>query len=125
GMAPMRSHIFELLEGRSSKRKISYWYGGRSRRELFYTEDFERLEHEHPGFSYHVALSNPLPEDAWDGPTGFIHQVLLDEYLASHPAPEDIEYYMCGPPLMIDAVRRMLDDLGVERESIFFDDFGG
>ncbi len=125
GMAPLRSHIFELLKTRNSRRKISYWYGGRSLRELFYQEEFRKLEEEHPNFSFHIALSAPLPEDGWTGPTGFIHQVLYDLYLKDHPAPEDIEYYMCGPPMMVSAVLQMLDQLGVEPESIFFDDFGG
>ncbi len=125
GMAPMRSHIFQLLRGQDSLRKISYWYGGRSSRELFYGDEFEQLDETHDNFSYHVALSSPLPEDEWEGSTGFIHQVLLDEYLKDHPAPEDCEYYMCGPPMMISAVKEMLDNLGVEPESIYFDDFGG
>ena len=125
GMAPMRSHIFQLLKGQDSHRKISYWYGGRSSRELFYDDEFEGLDETHDNFSYHVALSSPLPEDEWTGSTGFIHQVLLDEYLKDHPAPEDCEYYMCGPPMMISAVKEMLGNLGVEPESIYFDDFGG
>ncbi len=125
GMAPMRSHIFQLLKGQDSHRKISYWYGGRSSRELFYDDEFEGLDQTHDNFSYHVALSSPLPEDEWTGSTGFIHQVLLDEYLKDHPAPEDCEYYMCGPPMMISAVKEMLGNLGVEPESIYFDDFGG
>jgi Na+-transporting NADH:ubiquinone oxidoreductase subunit F len=125
GMAPLRSHIFELLKNRDSPRRISYWYGGRSRREIFYDDEFEELEKEHDNFSFHLALSSPLPEDDWRGSTGFIHQVLLDEYLANHPAPEDVEYYMCGPPMMVSAVQEMLDDLGVEAENIHFDDFGG
>ena len=125
GMAPLRSHIFELLKNRHSERKISYWYGGRSSREVFYDDEFERLAAEHDNFSFQVALSSPLPEDNWDGSTGFIHQVLFDEYLKDHPAPEDCEYYMCGPPLMISAVKEMLDNLGVEPENVYFDDFGG
>ena len=125
GMAPLRSHIFELLKNRDSPRKISYWYGGRSSREVFYDDEFLDLAGHHENFSYHLALSSPLPEDNWEGSTGFIHQVLLDEYLRDHPAPEDLEYYMCGPPLMISAVKDMLDKLGVEPESIYFDDFGG
>ena len=124
GMAPLRSHVFEMLKSQCWTQKISYWYGARSLREAFYTEDFETLAKEFPNFSWHLALSEPMPEDHWTGPTGFIHQVLLDEYLAKHPAPEDCEYFMCGPPLMIDAVMKMLDSLGVERESIYFDDFG-
>ncbi len=124
GMAPLRSHLFELLKRRSSDRKISYWYGARSLREAFYTKDFERLSEENPNFKWHLALSEPLPEDNWDGPTGFIHQVLYEHYLKKHPAPEDIEYYFCGPPLMNQAVVNLLDDLGVEEENIAFDDFG-
>jgi Na+-transporting NADH:ubiquinone oxidoreductase subunit F len=125
GMAPLRSHIFELLEGRSSKRRISYWYGARSRREVFYAEEFEALAREHDNFSFTVALSEPQPEDDWNGPTGFIHQVAYDAYLKDHEAPEDVEYYLCGPPAMNNAVLKMLDDLGVDQENIFFDDFGG
>jgi Na+-transporting NADH:ubiquinone oxidoreductase subunit F len=125
GMAPLRSHIFELLEGRNSPRKISYWYGGRSMREVFYGDEFDKLAAEHENFSFHLALSSPLPEDEWTGPAGFIHQVLLENYLEDHPAPEDVEYYMCGPPMMVSAVLDMLDNLGVERENIHFDDFGG
>jgi Na+-transporting NADH:ubiquinone oxidoreductase subunit F len=125
GMAPLRSHIFELLKERNSKRKISYWYGGRSTRELFYMDEFEELERKHPNFSMHVALSDPLPTDNWTGSKGFIHQVLHDEYLRQHPAPEDCEYYICGPPMMLQAVLTMLDSLGVEPENIAFDDFGG
>ena len=125
GMAPLRSHIFELLKSQESGRKISYWYGGRSSREVFYDDEFDGLDQTHGNFDYHVALSSPLPEDEWTGSTGFIHQVLLDEYLENHPAPEDCEYYMCGPPMMISAVKEMLDNLGVEQENIFFDDFGG
>ncbi len=106
------------------KRKVSFWYGGRSLRELFYVEEFRELEAEHPNFSFHVALSEPLPEDNWTGDTGFIHQVLHDNYLAEHPAPEDIEYYICGPPLMLQACQKLLDDLGVEADNIAFDDFG-
>jgi Na+-transporting NADH:ubiquinone oxidoreductase subunit F len=125
GMAPLRSHIFELFKNRHSSRKVSYWYGGRSLRELFYVEDFRAIEKEFPNFKFQIALSEPLPEDNWDGFTGFIHQVLLDNYLKQHPTPEDIEYYLCGPPMMLEAALRMLDDLGVEDESIAFDDFGG
>lgn len=125
GMAPLRSHIFELLKHLKADQKISYWYGARSMREAFYVEEFEALEKEFPNFSWHLALSDPLPEDHWTGLTGFIHQVLHDEYLARHKAPEDCEYYMCGPPMMTQAVLKMLDNLGVERESIHFDDFGG
>jgi Na+-transporting NADH:ubiquinone oxidoreductase subunit F len=124
GMAPLRSHIFDLLKRTHSDRKISYWYGARSLREVFYADEFEKLERENPNFSWHLALSEPLPEDNWTGPTGFIHQVLYDEYLKDHPAPEDCEYYFCGPPLMNRAVLKLLDDLGVEEENIRFDDFG-
>ncbi|RMG41319.1 MAG: NADH:ubiquinone reductase (Na(+)-transporting) subunit F [Planctomycetota bacterium] len=125
GMAPLRSHIFELFKRRKTKRKVSYWYGARSLREMFYQDQFEALAREFPNFSFHVALSEPLPEDNWTGPTGFIHQVVYDNYLKDHPAPEDCEYYICGPPLMLQAVLKMLDDLGVEPENIAYDDFGG
>lgn len=125
GMAPLRSHIFDLFKLRNTNRKVSYWYGGRSSRELFYLDEFEKLQEENPNFSLHIALSDPLPEDNWNGPQGFIHQVLLDEYLSKHPAPEDCEYYICGPPMMLQAVLNMLDNLGVEPENIAFDDFGG
>jgi len=124
GMAPMRSHIFDQLERLHSKRRISFWYGARSLREMFYVEDFDRLQAKHPNFSWHVALSEPLPEDNWQGETGFIHQVLHDRYLGSHPAPENCEYYLCGPPVMTNAVIAMLDSLGVDRENILMDDFG-
>lgn len=124
GMAPLRSHIFELFKHRQTDRKVSYWYGARSLREMFYQEEFEQLAREHPNFSFHVALSEPMPEDNWQGPTGFIHQVLYDSMLKRHPAPEDCEYYICGPPVMLQAVRKMLHDLGVEPENIAFDDFG-
>jgi len=125
GMAPMRSHIFDQLKRLNSKRKISFWYGARSLREAFYVEEFNELQEEHPNFKWYLALSDPLPEDNWKGYTGFIHQVLYDNYLKDHPAPEDCEYYMCGPPLMNSAVTKMLDSLGVEPENIMFDDFGG
>ena len=125
GMAPLRSQIFDLFKARNTKRKISYWYGGRSSQEVFYADEFEELAHEHDNFSFHVALSEPQPEDNWEGLTGFIHQVLYDNYLHDHPAPEDINYYMCGPPMMAKAVVKMLDNLGVEPENIHFDDFGG
>jgi len=124
GMAPLRSHIFHLFHTMKTDRKVSYWYGGRSKAELFYLDDFSDIEKDFPNFSFHVALSDPLPDDNWDGPTGFIHQVVLDNYLKSHPEPEECEYYLCGPPLMLDAVQRMLDDLGVPEENIAFDDFG-
>jgi Na+-transporting NADH:ubiquinone oxidoreductase subunit F len=125
GMAPLRSHIFELFKNLHTGRRVSYWYGGRSSRELFYVDEFRAIEENFPNFSFHLALSEPLPEDNWDGHTGFIHQVLYDNYLKEHEAPEDIEYYICGPPMMNQAVFRMLDDLGVEKENIAFDDFGG
>ena len=125
GMAPLRSHIFHLFHTLNTKdRKVSYWYGGRSTRELFYTKDFRDIEADYDNFSYHIALSDPTPEDNWDGPTGFIHQVVLDNYLKQHPEPEEIEYYLCGPPLMLSAVMKMLDELGVPEENIAFDDFG-
>jgi Na+-transporting NADH:ubiquinone oxidoreductase subunit F len=125
GMAPLRSHIFELFRNLETGRKVSYWYGGRSARELFYTEHFRKIEEKFPNFTYNIALSEPLPEDNWDGYTGFIHQVLHENYLKDHEAPEDIEYYICGPPMMNQAVFKLLDDLGVEPENIAFDDFGG
>lgn len=125
GMAPMRSHIFDQLKRLHSKRKISYWYGARSLREVFYAEDFDKLAQEHENFEWHVGLSEPLLEDRWDGPTGFIHDILYKYYLKEHPAPEDCEYYLCGPPMMLKAVRKMLDDLGVDSENVLFDDFGG
>lgn len=125
GMAPLRSHVFHLFHTEKTRdRKVSYWYGGRSSRELFYTEDFREIEKEFDNFSYHVALSEPAPEDNWNGPVGFIHQVVLDNYLKNHPEPEEIEYYLCGPPLMLDAVMKMLDALGVPEENVAFDDFG-
>ena len=124
GMAPMRSHIFDQLLRLDSSRKITFWYGARSLKEMFYIDDFNKLEEKYENFTWHAALSDPLPEDEWDGMTGFIHQVLLDNYLKDHPAPEDCEYYMCGPPPMMDACFTMLDSLGVEPENIMFDDFG-
>jgi len=125
GMAPMRSHIFDQFERIKTDRKVSFWYGARSYRELFYEDDFNKIAKENDNFEWHVAMSEPLPEDNWTGPTGFIHQVLLENYLKNHPNPEDCEYYICGPPMMNDAVMKMLDDLGVEPENILFDDFGG
>ena len=125
GMAPMRSHIFDQLKRLSSKRKISFWYGARSLREAFYVEEFDQLAEENPNFTWHLALSDPLPEDNWKGYTGFIHQVLLDNYLSKHEAPEDCEFYMCGPPMMNAAVINMLENQGVEPENILLDDFGG
>lgn len=125
GMAPMRSHIFDQLGRLKSKRKMTFWYGARSLREMFYTEDFDQLASENDNFTWNVALSDPLPEDNWQGYTGFIHNVLYDNYLKDHPAPEDCEFYICGPPMMNAAVISMLEDLGVERENILLDDFGG
>jgi Na+-transporting NADH:ubiquinone oxidoreductase subunit F len=125
GMAPMRSHIFDQLKRLNSKRKMSFWYGARSRREMFYVEDFDGLQAENDNFQWHVALSDPMPEDNWDGYTGFIHNVIYENYLKDHEAPEDCEYYMCGPPMMNAAVIGMLKDLGVEDENILLDDFGG
>ncbi len=125
GMAPLRSHTFELFKNMDTDCKVSYWYGGRSVRELFYLDEFEELEKKHDNFKMHIALSDPQPEDNWTGLTGFIHQVLHDEYLAKHPAPEDCEYYICGPPIMLKCVQDMLADLGVEPENIAYDDFGG
>ena len=124
GMAPMRSHIFDQLKRLHSKRKMTFWYGARSMREAFYVEEFEQLQKENPNFEWHLALSEPLPEDNWTGATGFIHNVLLEQYLKNHPAPEDIEYYMCGPGVMNKAVINMLLSLGVDRENIMLDDFG-
>lgn len=125
GMAPMRSHIFDQLKRLKSKRKMTFWYGARSLREMFYVDHFDQLAKDNPNFTWHIALSEPLPEDNWEGPTGFIHQVLYENYLKNHPAPEDCEFYMCGPPLMNSAVLKMLDNLGVESENILLDDFGG
>ncbi len=125
GMAPMRSHIFDQLKRLNSKRKITFWYGARSLREMFYEDDFKQLQAENENFTWHVALSDPQPEDNWTGYTGFIHNVLLENYLKNHPAPEDCEFYMCGPPMMNAAVIKMLKDLGVEDENIMLDDFGG
>ncbi len=125
GMAPMRSHIFDQLMRLNSSRKISFWYGARSLRETFYADHFDRLAQEHDNFEWHLALSDPLPEDNWEGPTGFIHNVLLENYLKDHRTPEDCEYYMCGPPMMNAAVVNMLQELGVEDDHIMLDDFGG
>jgi Na+-transporting NADH:ubiquinone oxidoreductase subunit F len=124
GMAPMRSHIYDQLKRLHSQRRISFWYGARSLREAFYVEEFDELAAQYPNFSWHLALSEPLPEDNWTGPVGFIHEVLYEHYLKDHPAPEDCEYYLCGPPLMISAVTHLLEDLGVENENVLFDDFG-
>lgn len=126
GMAPLRSHIFHLFQTlRTTNRKVTYWYGGRSLRELFYIDEFRAIEKEFPNFTFNIALSEPVPEDNWTGYTGFIHQVILDNYLKQHPEPEEIEFYFCGPPMMNDAVIKMLDDYGVPEEMIAFDDFGG
>ncbi len=124
GMAPMRSHIFDQFRRLHTDRKVSFWYGARSLREAFYVEDFDAIAAENPNFEWHMAMSDPQPEDNWTGYTGFIHQVLHDNYLKDHPAPEDIEYYICGPPMMNAAVFKMLDSLGVEPENIMYDDFG-
>ena len=125
GMAPMRAHIFDQLKRRHSKRKMSFWYGARSLKEMFYKDDFDELARLNDNFEWHLALSEPQPEDNWNGLTGFIHKVLHDEYLSKHPAPEDCEYYLCGPPMMNVAVIKMLDSLGVPKENILLDDFGG
>ena len=125
GMAPMRSHIFDQLKRIKSKRRISFWYGARSLREAFYVDEFDALAAANPNFTWTLALSDPLPEDNWTGAKGFIHNVLLENYLKNHPAPEDCEFYMCGPPMMNTAVINMLLDLGIERENIMLDDFGG
>jgi len=125
GMAPMRSHIFDLYKTKNTNRKSTFWYGGRSLRELFYVDEFKALEEENPNFKFNIGLSEPVPEDNWEGYTGFIHQIVMDEYLKNHPEPEEIEYYLCGPPMMNDAVLKMLDDYGVPEEMIAFDDFGG
>jgi len=124
GMAPLRSQIFHLFQTEGTSRKVTYFYGGRTLRELFYIDEFEAIEQKSDNFKFVVALDNPLPEDNWTGPVGYIHQVALDEYLKDHPEPEEVEYYLCGPPLMLSAVMRMLDDLGVPEENIRFDDFG-
>ena len=124
GMAPMRSHIFHQFKTLHTQRKTTFWYGGRSLQELFYMDDFQEIERENDNFSFHVALSDPLPDDHWTGPTGFIHQVIYDQYLKDHPAPEEIQYYICGPPMMLQAVLHMLDSLGVPPENIHYDDFG-
>ena len=125
GMAPMRSHIFDQFRRIATERKVTFWYGARSLREAFYLDDFEMIQRENPNFKWYLALSDPLEEDNWTGYTGFIHQVLHDNYLKDHPAPEDCEYYICGPPPMMTACFNMLDSLGVEPENIMFDDFGG
>jgi Na+-transporting NADH:ubiquinone oxidoreductase subunit F len=125
GMAPMRSHIFDQMDRLHTDRKVTFWYGARSKREMFYVEDFDRLQANNDNFTWYVALSDAMPEDQWTGYTGFIHNVLFEEYLKNHPAPEDCEYYMCGPPIMNQSVINMLLDLGVDREDIMLDDFGG
>ncbi len=124
GMAPMRSHIFDQFITRHTNRKATFWYGGRSLRELFYIDEFEKIQNENPNFTFNIALSEPLPDDNWTGYKGFIHQVILENYLKNHPEPEEIEYYICGPPMMNDAVLKMLDDYGVPKDMIAFDDFG-
>ena len=124
GMAPMRSHIFDQFRRLGTRRKVSFWYGARSLREAFYLDDFNAIQAEHDNFQWRLALSEPLPEDHWTGHTGFIHQVVYNHYLKDHPAPEDVEYYLCGPPLMLKACMEMLDGLGVEPENVLFDDFG-
>jgi Na+-transporting NADH:ubiquinone oxidoreductase subunit F len=125
GMAPMRSHIFDQLRRIGSKRKMTFWYGARSKREMFYIEDFDMLAKENDNFEWHTALSDALPEDNWEGYQGFIHNVLFEEYIKNHPAPEDCEYYLCGPPIMNSSVINMLIENGVEPENIMLDDFGG
>ncbi|HEX2394418.1 MAG TPA: NADH:ubiquinone reductase (Na(+)-transporting) subunit F [Bacteroidales bacterium] len=125
GMAPLRSHIFHLFHTLKSKRKVSYWYGARSRREIFYEDQFRAIEKNFPNFKFNIALSEPAASDKWTGYTGFIHQVLYEQYLSKHDTPEDVEYYLCGPPMMNDAVQKMLYDLGVPDEMVDFDDFGG
>ena len=125
GMAPMRSHIFDQFKTKKTDRKTTFWYGGRSLRELFYVDEFKEIEKNFPNFKFHIALSEPKEEDNWSGYTGFIHQVIMDNYLKTHPEPEEIEYYLCGPPMMNQAVLKMLDDYGVPPEMIAFDDFGG
>lgn len=124
GMAPMRAHIFDQLKCVKTNRKMTFWYGGRSEQELFYVEEFDTLAREHDNFDWHVALSEPRPDSGWQGLTGFIHDAVLEHYLKDHPAPEDCEYYLCGPPMMLRAVMGMLDNLGVERDNIHYDDFG-
>jgi Na+-transporting NADH:ubiquinone oxidoreductase subunit F len=125
GMAPMRSHIFDQLKRKHATRKMSFWYGARSLKEVFYDTEFDELDAANENFNWHLALSEPQPEDDWEGPTGFIHQVLHDQFLMAHSAPEDCEYYMCGPPMMNTAVIKMLEDFGVPSENIMLDDFGG
>ena len=125
GMAPLRSHIFHLFNTLKTNRKVSYWYGARSSREIFYEEEFRKIEKKFPNFKFNIALSEPMKEDNWNGYTGFIHQVVYDEYLSKHDEPDEIEYYLCGPPMMNDAVMKMLYNLGVPDEMVDYDDFGG
>jgi Na+-transporting NADH:ubiquinone oxidoreductase subunit F len=125
GMAPMRSHIFDQFKTKETQRRASFWYGARSLREAFYIDEFDRIAAEHENFDWHLVLSDPQPEDDWAGLTGYVHQALYDHYLKSHKTPEEIEYYLCGPPAMMSACFRMLDGLGVDPENIYFDDFGG
>jgi Na+-transporting NADH:ubiquinone oxidoreductase subunit F len=125
GMAPLRSHIFHLFHTLKTNRKVTYWYGARSKREVFYEEEFRQIEKEFPNFKFYIALSEPKKEDNWTGLTGFIHQVVYNEYLSKHAEPEEIEYYLCGPPVMNDAVQKMIYDLGIPDEMLAFDDFGG
>ena len=125
GMAPMRSHIFDLFNTKKTSRKATFWYGGRSLRELFYLDEFNEIEKNFENFKFNIGLSEPMEEDNWEGYIGFIHQIIYDNYLKNHEEPEEIEYYLCGPPLMNDAVFKMLDELGVPDENIAFDDFGG
>ena len=124
GMAPLRSHIFHLFHTLKTGRKVSYWYGARSMREIFYEDDFRQIEKEFPNFEFHIALSDPLPEDNWTGKTGFIHQVVRDNYLENHENLDDVEFYLCGPPMMLQACLGMFDELGIEEDKIAFDDFG-
>ena len=123
GMAPLRSHLYHLFHTLKTGRKVSYWYGARNPNEVFYEDHFRKIEEEFPNFTFHIAMSEPRPEDNWDGYVGFIHQVVHDHYLRDHPAPEDVEYYLCGPPLMLQSALGMLDDLGIEEEMIRFDEF--
>ena len=125
GMAPMRSHLFDQFNRIKTDRKVSFWYGARSKKEMFYVEDFDKIAAENDNFSWHVGLSDAMPEDKWEGYSGFIHNILFEQYLKDHPAPEDCEYYMCGPPMMNQSVTNMLLDLGVDKEDIMLDDFGG
>ena len=125
GMAPMRSHIFDLFKRIKTKRRVTFWYGARSKKEMFYEKDFDTIQKENKNFKWHIALSDPQPEDNWKGHTGFIHQVLFDNYLKEHSAPEDCEYYICGPPIMLKCCQELLYNLGVESENILYDDFGG